>query len=147
MAGYYRGAYELGGQIDSYAFNNWAVGCLLLAHEEPAYERGGWRPVLFEMCERQNETTLALGEDDPSLWRSTGPADIEIVLLLLAADDAAHCRVHAERAAELYRAAFERGASLREIASIQEHLDFLLALTRGWPKAVGAALEVIRSAL
>jgi hypothetical protein len=147
MAGYYRSAYELGGQIDSYAFNNWAVGCLLLAHEEPAYERGGWRPVLFEMCERQNETTLALGEDDPSLWRSTGPADIEIVLLLLAADDAAHCRVHAERAAELYRAAFERGASLREIASIQEHLDFLLALTRGWPKAVGAALEVIRSAL
>jgi len=88
-----------------------------------------------------------LGEDDPSLWRSTGPADIEIVLLLLAADDAAHCRVYAERAAELYRAAFERGASLREIASIQEHLDFLLALTRGWPKAVGAALEVIRAAL
>jgi hypothetical protein len=88
-----------------------------------------------------------LGEDDPSLWRSTGPADIEIVLLLLAADDAAHCRVHAERAAELYRAAFERGASLREIASIQENLGFLIELTEGWPPAVGAALADIRAAL
>ena len=146
MAGYHRSAYDLGGQIDSYAFNNWAIACLLLAHEEPAYERGNWRPVLVEMCERQNQTTLALGEDDPSLWRSTGPADIEVVLLL-AADDAAHCQLHAERAAELYRAAFERGASLREIASIQEHLDFLLALTRGWPPQVGSALEVIRAAL
>ncbi len=147
MAGYYRTAYDLGGQIDSYAFNNWAIACLLLAHEEPAYERGNWRPALIEMCERQNETTLALGEDDPSLWRSTGPADIEVVLLLLAADDAAHCHEHAERAAELYRAAFERGASLREIASIQEHTDFLLALTRDWPPQVGAALELIRAAL
>ena len=147
MAGYYRTAYDLGGQIDSYAFNNWAIACLLLAHEEPAYERGHWRPALIEMCTRQNETTLVLGEDDPSLWRSTGPADIEVVLLLLAADDAEHCHMHAERAAELYRAAFERGASLREIASIQEHTDFLLALTRDWPPQVGAALELIRASL
>ncbi len=147
MAEYYRSAYDAGGQSDSYAFNNWAVACLLLASIDPAYEAGDWRAALADMCDRQTQQTLALNEDDPSLWRSTGLADIEVVRLLLAATDAAKCSAHAERATELYRVAFERGASLREIASIQEYLDFLQELTADWPAQVAASLAGVRRAL
>ena len=132
MARYYRRAYDLGGRNDSYAFNNWAVACLLLASIDPAYEQGDWRGPLAAMCERQSQQTLALGEDDPSLWRATGLADIEVVQLLLAAADDAQCKARGQRATELYAAAFERGASLREIASIEENLDFLIELTAEW---------------
>ena len=63
------------------------------------------------------------------------------------AGDEAACRAHAERASELYEAGFERGASLREIASIEENLGFLTALTAEWPARVPAALEGIRGSL
>ena len=147
MAKYYRSAFDFRGLNDSYAFSNWATACLLLAALEPAWEVGNWRGPLASMCERQSQKTLALGEDDPSLWRTTGLADIEIVRLLLAAGDGAACTLRAARAAELYEAAFERGASLREIASIRENLDFLIELTGAWPACVGVALRTIRAKL
>ncbi|MEO7336800.1 MAG: CHAT domain-containing protein [Caldimonas sp.] len=147
MAQYYRSAYDLAGADDSYAFSNWAVACLLLAHLEPEYERGNWRQPLADLCTRQSEATRALGEDDPSLWRTTGLADTEVVQMLLFAGDAARCGQHAERAIALYKVAFERGASLREIASIQEHFDFLLALMDGWPPTLATALDGIRRTL
>ena len=147
MAQYYRKALDLGGRGDSYAFNNWAVACLLLASEEPSYDRGDWRAPLAEMCRAQTRETLALAEDDPSLWSATGLADTEVVQLLLAAADPAQCKARAQRAIQLYAAAFERGASLREIASIQENLGFLIELTGSWPAAVGAALADIQASL
>jgi hypothetical protein len=114
---------------------------------EPAYERGDWRAPLAMMCERQSQKTLELGESDPNLWRATGLADIEIVRLLLAAADVAECTARAARASELYAAAFERGASLREIASIRDNLDFLIELTGNWPTCVRTALATIRGVL
>ena len=96
------------------------------------------------MCERQRQATQTLADDDPSLWSTTGLADLEVVQLLLAADDEARCAARAERAAELYAAAFARGASPREVASIQENLDFLVELTDDWPPRVRAGLEAIR---
>ena len=147
MAQYYRRAYDLAGQSDSYTFCNWAVACLLLASIDLVYEQGAWRAPLAAMCERQTQKTQALGEEDPTLWRATGLADIEIVQLLLAAGDDAKCKTRAQRATELYAAAFERGASLREIASIEENLDFLIELTADWPACVVGALESIRGSL
>jgi hypothetical protein len=147
MAKHYREAYESGEQTDSYAFNNWAFACLLLAHLEPAYEQGEWRGALADMCEAEARKAIALGEDDPSLWRTTGLADLEVVRLLLAANDDGACTARATRAAALYAAAFERGASLREIASVQDNLDFLIELTAEWPPGVAAALSAIRNSL
>ena len=147
MAQYYRRAYDLAGQSDSYTFCNWAVACLLLASIDPAYEQGAWRAPLGAMCERQTQKTQTLGEEDPTLWRATGLADIEVVQLLLAAGDDVKCKTRARRATELYAAAFERGASLREIASIEENLDFLIELTADWPPCVVGALESIRGSL
>ena len=77
----------------------------------------------------------------------TGLADTEIVRLLLGAGNGAECGARAERAMALYAAAFERGASLREIASIDENLAFMIELTDDWPPCVATALKAIRSAL
>jgi hypothetical protein len=147
MARYYRRAWDLDARGNTYAFNNWAVACLLLASLDAEYARGDWAGTLAELCERQQRTTVEKAEEDPSLWGSTGLADLEIVRLLLAAEDAAACRARADRAGELYALAFERGASLREVASIEENLEFLQALTREWPAHVGASLDGIRKAL
>jgi hypothetical protein len=146
MARHYRAAYDRGGASESYAFNNWAIACLVLAGLDPAYEAGGWRPVLADLVEQQRAKLQARAEEDPSLWGSTGLADVEVVRLLLAADDADACERHAERAAALYGAAFERGASQREIASIEENLEFLVALSaEGSPRAAEAVERIRRS--
>ena len=147
MARYYRAAYDRGGVTESYAFNNWAIACLVLAGIDAAYEAGDWRPVLVDLVEQQRARLLARAEDDPSLWGSTGLADIEVVRLLLVADDVGACARQAERAAALYRAAFERGASQREIASIEENLEFVVAFTAEWSPCAAAALERIRRSL
>ena len=147
MAQYYRSALDANNQNDSYALSNWAVACLLLARIDARYEKGDWRAPLADMCQRQAELTGKSNEQEPSLWKATGLADIEVVQLLLDAGDKNKCEQHADRAIELYRAAFARGASLREIASNQEHLDFLLGLTTAWPANVGSAVERIRRAL
>lgn len=148
MAQYYRQAFEAFAQDHSYSLNNWAVACLLLEAIEPSYGKGDWHAPLAEMCKRQVELNRQHLEDDPDLWLATGLADLEIVQLLLARDDKDACAQHAERAQGLYCAAFERGASLREIASIQEHLDFLVEMTRGWrPAHVRTALQSIRRSI
>ena len=147
MAQYYRSALDANNQNDSYALSNWAVACLLLARIDARYDKGEWRAPLADMCQRQAELTSKSNDDEPSLWKGTGLADIKVVQLLLDAGDTAKCEQRADRAIELYRAAFERGASLREVASIHEHLDFLLALTTAWPANVGRAVERIRRAL
>ncbi len=155
MAAYYRKAFDRQKQEDAYAFNNWAVACLLLERIDPAYERGNWHAELASLCERQAEVTRRQIADDPKFWLESGLADLQIVELLLAAgsaDEKTRCAALAKTAAAQYASAFARGASLREVASIQEHLDFLVALTdrdavprlRSWPAPVRDALEAIR---
>jgi len=147
MARRYRAAYDRGGETETYAFNNWAIACLVLAGLDPAYEQGDWRHTLGDLVEQQSAMLQARVEEDPSLWASTGLADLEVVRLLLAAGDAAACRLHAGRAAALYAAAFQRGASRREIRSIEENLEFLTALTAAWSATVADAVEQIRRSL
>lgn len=147
MAQYYRLAYEAFGQDDSYTLNNWAIACLLLEAIEPTYGRGNWHAALADLCKRQAEQNRLHLEEDPHLWLATGLADLEIVQLLLARGDKAACTQHAERAAAGYAAAFDRGASPREVASIEEHLDFLMEMTRTWPAPVRHALQAVRRGL
>ncbi len=147
MAQYYRQAFEVRKQDDSYTLNNWAIACLLLEGIDPEYAKGDWHTALADLCKRQAELTGKLDDADPSLWTATGLADLEVVQLLLARDDKAACAQHAQRAATLYAAAFARGASPREIASVQENLDFLVELATGWPAHLRAALASIRRSL
>jgi hypothetical protein len=152
MAQYYREAFDLEDDDDVYAFNNWAVACLLLRRLDPERAAGPWPPALAAMCERQAAATRAKLEESPQLWLATGLGDLQILRLLLAADDpkAGHEGL-GRGAAELYSAAFARGASPREIASIQEHLDFLVALCADpaapWPTPVREALAAVRRAM
>lgn len=152
MAQYYREAFDLEDDDDVYAFVNWAIACLLLRRLDPERAAGDWLGVLAAMCERQLAATRAALQESPQLWLATGLADLQVVRLLLSADDAraAHAALGREAAAQ-YAAAFARGASPREVASIQEHLDFLVELTGDpaapWPAVVREALAAMRRAI
>jgi hypothetical protein len=155
MAAYYRQAFDDHQQRDAYAFNNWAIACLMLERIDPAYGQGDWHPALAATCEQQLAATRQANEDDPSFWGESGVADLNLVELLLAAGDKAACADLAKTAAAQYATAFARGASLREVASIQEHLDFLIALTAQtdaqgkalWPRPMREALESVRRSM
>jgi hypothetical protein len=147
MAQYYRQAFDLCAQDDSYALNNWGTGCLLLAAIDPQYAKGDWQSALADLCKRQAELNGKRNDEDPTLWLATGLADLEVVQLLLARDDKAAVAQRGQRATRLYQAAFARGASPREVASIRENVDFLVEMCRGWPAAVRSALDAIRRSL
>jgi hypothetical protein len=154
MTAYYRNAFDASGQRDAYHFTNWAVGCLLLERADPPRAAGRWQPVLAALAEKQAEATRAANEEDPSFWGETGLGDLLVVQLLMAAgrkDAASRCADLATAAGERYADAFSRGASLREIASVHEHLDFLIALTAdpeaAWPLPAREALAALRRGL
>jgi hypothetical protein len=152
MAQYYREAYDLEDDDDVYAFVNWAIACLLLRRLDPERAAGPWLGSLAAMAERQLAATRAELKESPQLWLATGLADLQVLRLLLAADDLrADHEALAREAVAQYGAAFARGASLREVASIQEHLDFLVELTADaaapWPAAVREALAALRRSI
>lgn len=153
MAEHYRQALDSAGGDDAYAFTNWAVACLLLQRLDPGPSGGDWHGPLGAMVQQQREATLRAQQDSPTLWRATGLADLMLVELLMAADDARRCEQLGGDAAAQYRLAFDRGASPRERSSIQEHVDFLLALAAdpalvpAWPEAVQTALQAVRAAV
>lgn len=147
MAQYYRRAFEASDQTDSYSFNNWAIACLLLESIDAAYGQGDWHSTLVDLCEQQAKLARERNDENPSLWTATGLGDLEVVRLLLASADAAECTRRGLAATERYAAAFARGASPREVASIEEHLDFLIELTNHWPAVVRTALQGARRAV
>lgn len=147
MAQYYREAHDDETGDRCYAFVNWAIACLLLEALDPEYARGDWHRALADQCERQAELTGQRNEAHPSLWLGTGLGDLELVQMLLASGDKDACVRRAQRAATLYAAAFSRGASPREVASISEHLDFCHEMTAAWPAHLREAIDSIRRAL
>lgn len=152
MAQYYREAHDFDPDDDVYPFVNWAIACLLLRRLDPERAAGDWLGVLAATCERHVAATRTALADSPSLWLATGLADLQVLRLLLAADEAGadHDALGREAAAQ-YAAAFARGASLREVASIQEHCDFLVELTADpaapWPASVREALVALRRSI
>ncbi len=147
MARYYRRALDHRGGDDGYAMSNWGVACLLLQHLAPDIGAGDWHGALDELVGRQIERNQARLAAEPDFWAAAGQADLTLVRLLLASHDMAACRQQGEIAAEGYRDALARGASLRQASTLREHLDFLIELTEDWPEAVGLALQAARSAL
>jgi len=149
MAAYYRQAFDA--RPDAYAFSNWALACLLLEAYDPAYARGDWHAALDTQCEQQASAAGAELEASPSFWGECALGDLAVVQLLLAARDSERCAALAQAATARYEAALARGASLREAATIQEHLDFLIELTgerrAPWDLAVHEALQTMRRAV
>ena len=107
------------------------------------------------MVDRQAALTRKALDDEPQIWHATGLADLQLVQLLLSDGNrprsVARLDTMAQRAGQQYAAAFARGASLREVASIRDHLDFLLALTAdqstAWSAGLRGALQSVRRAL
>ena len=152
MAGYYRQAFDGRRRQDAYSFTHWAVACLLLEAIDPvSYGRGDWHAALAEQCVQQIVLTRQALQDDPQVGYATGLADLQVVLLLLADGNAERVGQLAASAASQYAAALSRGASPRESAAVQEHLDFLIALTADplarWSPALRNALQSIRRAI
>ena len=146
MAAYYRRAYEHEALV--YPFANWALAVVLLRHHGRQHADDPSPEVLSALREQLAETTRARTDVTPSFWQACGLADLQVLELLMSVDDPERCAALATSAADQFGAAFVRGASLREIASVQENLDFLIELTgdldQPWPQAVRDALDVIR---
>lgn len=151
MANYYRQAYELaknqGREEDPYPFANWAVAKVLALRMDPA-QGGDWQASLADDCRNMMQIARARNEQRPNFWDGVGAADCELVLLLLRQDLAAEAADQvARRVAERYRDAAWRGASPREFASVQEHLDFVVALEEAAGSPLQRALAALRAAL
>ncbi|MBL8306784.1 MAG: CHAT domain-containing protein [Rubrivivax sp.] len=147
MAQYYRSSLDLRGGDDSQSMANWATACLLLQRLAPDLAAGDWHGALEELLARQRERNASRLATTPDFWAAAGQGDLNLVRVLMAAPDAAACRAWGAAAAEDYRDALSRGASLRELSSIREHLQFLDDLTADWPEAVGEAIAAVTAAL
>jgi hypothetical protein len=93
------------------------------------------------------ERAAALNADHPSFRHAIAEADNETALLLTLGEGQGIAPGTAERIADIYRAAFRRGASPGEVAGVLDDLDFLIALGHLLPAPVSAALAAIRRAL
>ncbi len=147
MADYYHEAFRMGQEANPYPFANWAVATVLVAALDDT--RGNaWRPVLESQCQRMIVVANERNQATPNFWDTAGTADCELARLLLQPNKGAKQTVETvDRIVALYRAAAQRGASPREVASLLEHLDFVadLAVTVSLPAA--DAVKGIRAAL
>lgn len=143
MANYYGRAFELSGNSDAYAFTNWAIARILVSRHDPA--SGGLSlDSIADECDRLTDQAKQQDAVDPSFWNSVTAADCELVRLLLLS------RTSQERVASAtasYRAAAQRGASPRELASVREHLDFIIEMSASERRSLRNALSEIRRAV
>jgi len=140
MTHYYRRAHEMckekGGDPELNPFSNWVLG-RALAGENLAQLR--------DECKQMIEIAQARNEEDPSFWNSVGQSDVEMVILLAQPDISANAASEAaDRIIAGYRSACKRGASPREIASVRENIDFVIAMCKDVAKVARDALVAIR---
>ncbi|HEY9192123.1 MAG TPA: hypothetical protein VIO81_04570, partial [Methyloversatilis sp.] len=124
---------------DSYAFINlWTarLAQLRLGRRSRALPEG-WADTVRAGCERARLDAAA--NQQPDFWSTAVVGDCDILLALLAGRMSATDQASAT---EAYRAAFARGGSAREHASVIDHLDFLIDLG-----LLRAGLEKVRNAL
>jgi hypothetical protein len=155
MAKYYGEAHQRDKELaakkdekpDPYPFTNWAVGRVLVLQLDVS-QGGEWQKTLSEEVTGMIEIAKARNARKPNFWDSAAEADCELVLLMAQTKlTGKQARETAERIIELYRAAFKRGASPRQIASVREHLDFVIDLYGSAPKPLHDALAAIRAAI
>ena len=140
MTSRYREAWDASRHRDTYAFTNWAFGCVLLDRYAPGEAPAGWQHALAERLAQQVELAREAERISPSFWNAAGLADLAVVRSLLTEDEAA-----GRAAAALYRDAIARGASVREVSSVRDHLDTIrqLADSRDLARALPRGLRTM----
>ncbi len=134
MARYYREALRLDTDNAAYPFTNGAFADLFAAAGDPAYQRQWSAQELPGEIERVLRQCESEHERNPAIWLATGIADCRLlrrVTEILQGDgevEGAPDDPLLDAALSGYHNAFRRGASLRERASISEHLEFILSL-------------------
>ena len=154
MVAHYRQAFDLGGAKTAYAFSNWAASHLLLASLDPAWARHpqiqAHTQELPALLQSQIEQLQRACMADPDFWKACGVADLLVAQLLASARTPRLCPELGRQAADRYAAAMARGASPRERASVEDHIDFVLEMATDpahtWAPAVIEALRHIRTA-
>ena len=141
MAGYLEQALAKATEGDPRYFPLWAAAQVLTRDPSRVED---WQSRLPDDLRAMIEAATADQAAAPSFSKAVAVADNETVLLLTqdAPAPGATGRIIA-----LYQAALRGGASPREIATVQDDLDFLIALSEGLPAPVRRALEEIRAAI
>ncbi len=144
MAEYYRSAYDLSEHSDPYPFSNWSQAQALITRGRSKKQQ----LQLRDECRQMLEVVRKRAEIDPDFWNSVAQPDLEVVLLLAQTGlKETQIKERTQSIIEAYERARERGASPREIASVLENLDFIIAMSGGLPKAIRDALGAIRAAV
>jgi tetratricopeptide (TPR) repeat protein len=147
MAEYYRLAYELSNNADPYPFTNWSQAQAFITRGR-SKKRTELQLYLRDECQQMLEVVEKRAETEPNFWNSVAKPDLEVVLLLAQSGlNASQVKAKSERIIEAYHSAFKRGASPREMASVYENLDFLIAMGDSLPKSLRDALLAIRAAI
>jgi hypothetical protein len=151
MAKHYRNAYEKDSERnvkpDPYAFTNWALAKVLV--EQFQKSRGSaWKKELADECRQMIDIARKRYAENPNFWDATAEADC-LLVLLLAIPNAAAKKIEEDANAILskYKDACLRGTSPRQMASIHEHLDFILQVQEPTNAKINEALKMIRTSM
>lgn len=135
-----------GDRSPSYAYTNWATATLLgaLRQKKPV----GARAIeLDTLGARLLAASRLDSEEEPDFWESLGIADFKTLRLLaegprLAADGKALASL-LDDAVTAYRHAIARGASPRQVSSVRENLEFVIAVLRGPGKVTPRSAKIV----
>ena len=143
MDGYLGQAIALAGGCDPRRYPHWAGARLLAARIDPS-RCGAWQDGIADECRRMSDLAAACNAEGPNLRDAVAEADNLVAQLLTQADAG---EGQGDAIIERYRAALRRGASPREVAAVQEGLDFLIALGACLPGPIAAVIANVRAAL
>jgi tetratricopeptide (TPR) repeat protein len=151
MVKYYRAAYDLDCKAsttpDPYAFTNYALAKVLLERIRKS-RAATWKSKLVTECHQTIDIARKRYEKNPDFWGAVAEADCLLVLLLANPNAAAQkMDEDAKTIVEKYRDAGLQGTSPRQMASIREHLDFILEVHDAANAKLNEALAMIRSAM
>jgi tetratricopeptide (TPR) repeat protein len=151
MMNTYRGAYDLDATgsttPDPYAFTNYALARVLLERIRKS-RAATWKQALVTECHQTIDIARRRYEKNPDFWGAVAEADTLLVLLLANPNAAAQkMDEDAKAIVEKYRDAGLRGTSPRQMASIGEHLDFILEVYEAPNARIEEALVMIRNAI
>ena len=143
MAGYLDKALDPAKGDNPHLYPSWAIAKLLATRIEEA-DDGPLIAAIEDGCRHMAEVAAARNRDDPRLRNALDEADNLLVAFVAAGGEDADA---AQRVTDCYRAALARGASPREVAKVQEGIDFLIAFADQLKVPVVSALRDIRASL
>jgi tetratricopeptide (TPR) repeat protein len=151
MMNTYRGAYDLDAKgsttPDPYAFTNYALARVLLERIRKS-RAATWKQALVTECRQTIDIARKRYEKNPNFWDAVAEPDCLLVLLLANPNAAAQkMEEDAKAIVDKYRDAGLRGTSPRQMASIGEHLDFILEVYEAPNARIEEALTMIRNAI